>query len=154
MSAWLPVNTEEVNKEKDAKINGVNVRVCASPYDVPMKVRGYKDQKSDYFVIDLEYPLTGEKTNLLNPSKEFPVELEVGVKSGRIYTIRVDVVKLKAERVGLEFVADAPAVEMGIHKAIEALSSHSTDRLKNRYEVTGSVLNASRDLLLSAVRNG
>lgn len=42
MTEWITVDVNDVNKEAVKTLNGVNVRMMFSPYDVPRLFRGYK----------------------------------------------------------------------------------------------------------------
>src|SRR5882672_9766198 len=102
MNKWVEVDAKKVNRETQETVQGVSVKVSLSPYDVPVRVRGSYEDSSDLFIIELEYPLTGEPTRNEKPSTEVPIELEVGNVSDRIYRIKIDVTKLGCNAIRLE----------------------------------------------------
>jgi len=139
---WLQVDTQDLNKEVTKTIRDVRVKVSLSPYDVPQMVRGFRETDSDFFVIELKY-LTDEPIKAVQ-AKNAPIELGVGVNSGRIYRIKVDVVKLGCTAVGLEF------VERDVLGAIEGLgASPPFNRLPERYKLTRDVISSYGDRLFS-----
>jgi hypothetical protein len=146
MSEWVQVKPGEVNGEAEKTIRGVNVKVSASPYDVPLKVRGFKELGTNFFVIEFQYPVSGESTRVEHLSHDLPIILEVGEKSERIYKIKVDIVAAKADAVGLEIV---PQFERDVVDAIKEFSLSRPNRLKGRYEVTEKVVESNKDRLFS-----
>ena len=49
MSDWIDVDVAGINPEVRQIINGVDVKVAFSPYDVPRRYRGYKEATSDFY---------------------------------------------------------------------------------------------------------
>lgn len=148
MSEWVQVDPITVNKEIQTNIRGVTVKVSTSPYDIPVKVRGYREPNSNFFVIELQYIMPSEPTREVRPSPGQPVILEVGTKSERIYKIKVDVVQLKAEAVGFELFNQE--VEQDITGVISTFSSQG-NRIQGRYAATGQAIRSNRDALLGSL---
>jgi hypothetical protein len=142
MSEWLQLDARQLSKEVTKTIRGVTVKLALSPYDVPNSVRGFRDDNSPFFVIEFKY-VTDEPLRVVNPGE--PVQLELGVNSGRIYKIKVDVIKLHCQAVSLQ-IEDA---EKGILGAIRDLSSRSPNRLQDRYRLTEDILQSKRCELFS-----
>ena len=145
MNDWVEVNPGDASRETEKTIRGVTVKVSASPYDVPTKVRGYREKDSNFFVIDLQYIVSGEPTHQVKPSPDMPVFLEVGNTSERIYKIKVDVVHFKSEAVRLEV-----EVERGVEGAISKFSSNP-NRIQDRYVATGQAIRSNSDALFGSL---
>jgi hypothetical protein len=130
MTEWITVDVNDVNKEAVKTLNGVNVRMMFSPYDVPRLFRGYKcPDNSEIFVIEFKY-LTDEPLLSRKSSPDAPIELEVGVNSKRIYKIQLDMKKLDCQAVRLEAIQLAENVVGEIEKFRDSLPEKFRDRYK------------------------
>jgi hypothetical protein len=110
-------------------------------------VRGYREQGTSFFVIQFKY-LTEEPVRSVQTTNS-PIELEVGVNSGRIYKIKVDVVKLRCDAVGLE------SLEKGVLGAIERFSANPPfNRLSDRYKHVQSAIFSNRQRPFSGAAGG
>jgi hypothetical protein len=147
MDEWIEVNTDQASPEIEQKVRGVNVKLSASPYDVPTKVRGYRENNSDFFVIEFQHIVSGEPIREMRPSPEGRMILEVGKISKRIYKIKVDVVHFKADAVRLQI---ATQVEQAMEAAITQFGKNA-DIPPSRYEVTGQVLRSNSAALFGAL---
>lgn len=131
---WVRLDPAKFGKESGEGIQGVEIHVFLSPYDVPMAVRGHFDDRKRRFVIRFRYIVS-------EPSKSFKsdykyIRLSVGKNSGRLQAIEVDVDALKATRVGLRML-----VPRAVKDAIEQLASepkHGPHRAN--YRIAGDVI--------------
>ena len=136
---WIQVDTQDLNPEVTKTIRGAKVKVSHSPYDVPQMIRGFKDPESNDFVIEFKY-LTDEPVSVKRtPSSA--VSLRVGQNSGRIYTIKVDIAKLRDDPVRLELKETVKGALQALNK--QKVSDRVSDRLHERYQVAQDVLSSN-----------
>lgn len=137
---WIRVDTHVLSKETTKEIRGVKVKVSVSPYDIPQLVRGYRDQESNFFVVEFKYMA---EEPLKSIQKNPHIEMEVGANSGRIHKIKVDVVGLDCRAVELE-------VDKDLSGSICQLGAHP--RLQERYKLTKDIIASYRQTLFPAAR--
>ena len=137
---WLPIDAS-LGKTKTEEIRGVKVEVSMSPYDVPIGVRGYAEENSDFFVIEFKYRTTDERTRSM-PHRDH-VFVEVGVNSRRIYRIKLDVKQLNCEAVALE-------VKEAIEQTLSELGPTASNRLADTYRLNESIILKNRHELFGA----
>lgn len=144
MNEWMPVNTADLNREVAKEIRGVRVKVSLSPYDVPQRVRSFKEGDST-FVVELSY-LTPETLATLDQGDG--IVFEVGKDSRRIHRIKLDVVKLGLDsNVNVDFVVQA---EKNVVGAIQEFVAHEpVSRLGDRYRIAQSAITSNRHEIFS-----
>jgi hypothetical protein len=101
-SKWIEVDPGSVNPPKTEKLDGVEVTVLMSPYDVPQALRGRYDETKKRFAIEFRY--LGEEDTRDEVYGEHVV-LQLGENSGRLYGIVLDVDAMKASWVQLVLLA-------------------------------------------------
>jgi len=101
-SEWIEVDPSAVNPPKTEELDGVEVTVLMSPYDIPKALRGRYDKSSKRFVIEFHY--IGDEATRDEPSEGHLV-LRLGKNSGRLYGIILDVDAMKASWVQLAILA-------------------------------------------------
>lgn len=84
---WIPVDRIALNEPRQKKVDGVEVTVMASPYDVPDAYRSYYDEARERHVVEFRY-LTEEPKKRENHGQY--ITLLVGKNSRRIYAIEID----------------------------------------------------------------
>jgi len=131
---WLPLDASKLEKHERTEIDGVEVNVFMSPYDVPEAVRGRYDVAVGRLLIEFKY-FDEEKPVVDEPHGDHIV-LRVGKNSGRLLGIQLDADALKAKQVGLRVFVEQ------VRKAINELSntrSKDPSRIRN-YQVTEEVI--------------
>lgn len=101
-SKWIQVDPGTVNLPKTERLDGVEVTVMMSPYDVPQALRGRYDEKQQRFVVEFRY--IGEEKQRDEPYGEHIV-LRLGENSGRLYGIVMDVDAMNASWVQVVLLA-------------------------------------------------
>ena len=149
MDGWITVDVNDINKEVAKNLNGVEVKMTFSPYDVPRRFRGYREPNTNFFVVEFEY-LTPENTRSQTPCENSPVELEIGVNSQRIYKIKLDMKKVSQFSVKTE---GEPAT--GIARKIVGIIQHFQEsvpqRLQERYKMPEKIVFNNREMLFSNI---
>lgn len=140
MNGWVKIEPEEFLDERKQKIQGVNVHVAISPYDLPTAFRAGRNPATGWFFVEFRYPTT-EQTTKKSPGNN--VSLELGLCSGRLYKVEVDPKPFEAKAMKVEFGSI-------LQKAIEGLGSTHTNRREN-YAVTQKILDLKRDRLLQSI---
>src|SRR5690606_22213962 len=97
---WIQVDESKYNEARTEEARSVRIELSVSPYNVPQQVRGQFDQAKRLFVIDFQY-IDDEPTRSMKVDDH--VIASVGRKSGRVYSLAVDVKALKADSVRLSF---------------------------------------------------
>jgi hypothetical protein len=88
MAEWIQVDPSALNKPKQERVDGVEVTVMASPYDVPDAYKSYYDEDLKRHVVEFRY--LGEEP--LRRQNYGPyITLRLGKRSGRIYGLEIDV---------------------------------------------------------------
>jgi hypothetical protein len=146
MGEWVQVDVNEINKEVKKDLQGVEVRVSFSPYDVPRRYRSYRDPNSDFFVIEFQY-LLEEETHTEKPAEQMPVELEVGDNSKRIYKIKINMEKLGVEAVQLKI----EPLARNVLWAIKQFSTTVPLKFRERYKMPESLIYNRRDKVFSGI---
>lgn len=141
MNEWVSVDVNEINKEVKRDIFGVGMKLSFSPYDVPQRVRSYRDLDGNVFIIEFEY-LLDEQTHSKKLSEDSAIELEIGNNSQRIYKIKLDIPKLG------DHAASDPLAKC-IVQTIEQFKKTVPQRLQERYKMPENVVLKNREQLLS-----
>lgn len=143
MSKIIALDPDELNKPRREVIRGVDVEVAVAPQDVPETVGGGYDSSSRHFVIEFRY-FSGDEPSVLE-KQDGPVKLFVGKKTGRLYRIEIDAVRLNADEV---------KVSVLVRKVDEAIGRLAkVPRLRFRqgnYQVAKEVVDQVSDRLLSS----
>lgn len=95
---WIQVDESKYSEARPDEARSVRIEMSVSPYNVPQQVRGQFDSAKRMFVIDFQY-IDDEPTRHLRVDDH--VVASVGRKSGRVYSLAVDVDALKADSVRL-----------------------------------------------------
>ncbi len=142
MVKWITLDPNVINREQKKFIRGVEVKLYASPQDVPEAVRGGYDPVRRKFVIKFRYA-AGEEP--LNTSKyDDNITLFLGKKSRRLHEVEIDVDRMKAEQVGLSV-----EFKQALPKAIEWLSKQDEGASREgNYTVAKEVISHRADELL------
>jgi hypothetical protein len=142
---WIQIDPEELGLPQPETIRGVQVTVLFSPYDVPESVRGQYDQSLDRFLIEFSY-LGGAETPRFSTFSQH-VELGIGVRTGRLHQIRLNVKAMKVMGVCL----DVRKAKAEVNAAISELERHPTiprPPLGN-YEAVAKVVSQQGDELFA-----
>lgn len=94
MSDWIRLNTEVLNPTREIDVAGVAVKVRLSPHDVPIAVRGRRDEQQGRFCIEFKY-LDDEPSRIHSDQPEFRVW--VGASSGRLCSIEIPLKSLSED---------------------------------------------------------
>lgn len=108
MDTWISVEPESANVPQLAMVRGIQVKVFASPHDVPIAVKGEYDRDCDRFVIRLKYVDQDSSGSTKELSDDGCVHIYKGLSSGRVERIEVDVKKQKASSVELNILVEQP----------------------------------------------
>jgi hypothetical protein len=149
MNGWITVDVNDINKEVAKTLNGVEVKMTFSPYDVPRRFRGYHEPNTNFFVVEFEY-LTPENTRPETPCENAPVELAIGVNSQRIYKIKLDmsrVAKLSVKTEG----EPAEGIAREIVGVIHHFQESVPQKLQERYKMPEKIVFNNRDALFSNI---
>lgn len=138
-SQWIKIDPVKYDTEQIPTDSGVEFKVFLSPYDIPEAVRGFYDVAKERFTIQFKY-IGNESTETVQ--RDGPVTFRVGIHSGRLHAIEVDVHSLGVEQVGLR-----------IAQALEGLTAHPPAAKVpfENYEVTRSVVGNQRARLLRSL---
>lgn len=109
-AAWIRVRPKDLREAEVAEIEGVEVTLLVSPYDIPDAVRGYYDQDLKRFVLELKY-LQDEKWNREDVDQH--TWARVGATSGRVRGIELDVDALGVGVVELRVQAERALASLG-----------------------------------------
>lgn len=121
-SKWIKVEPSElVNDVIEEKRNGVQIHIGVSPYNIPSAIRGSYDEAIQKFVIAFQY-LDTETKEKTKASLSNNLTLEIGIHSGRIYRVLIDVIKLGVEDLRLSVSVDQ------IDDAFREFSEHGARR--------------------------
>jgi hypothetical protein len=141
MAEWIELDPEQLNQNERTCVNGIEINVGLSPYDIPERVRGSYDDDIGRFVIEFEYLDDNEPREISWQNEH--VTLCVGENTGCLYAIHVDVESLGA---------DAVKVRVSVADAIRHLSEderHSAQR--RHYEVAEEIIAKNAERLLAGV---
>ncbi|WP_369977466.1 hypothetical protein [Xanthomonas bundabergensis] len=104
---WIEVDESKYNQIKQAHSGldsrSVTIEMSMSPYDVPLQVRGDYDEYAKKFVIDFKY---------IDAEDSKPIAVDdhmiafVGLRSGRIYSLLIDLDALGADMVKVKIIED------------------------------------------------
>ncbi|WP_342316122.1 hypothetical protein [Lysobacter sp. FW306-1B-D06B] len=102
---WIEVDEDRYDKDYEERrdVRSVVIHVSASPYDIPHQVKGEFAPDSHRLVITFRY-LADEPTHQVHLAKH--AIAAVGKKSGRVYSIEIDVDSLNVEEVKLKLQID------------------------------------------------
>lgn len=132
---WISVNQNELNTACIEEHRGVKVQAYASPFDIPVAVRGSYDEKTGRLALDFRYFTEEEDT--VQQSPEQHVTLLVGKNSSRIHRIELDLEKMDVD------VAARNVVEL-----LSALGSKPRNRLNN-FMTAGRAISQKREEIFS-----
>lgn len=121
MATWVSVDWDELNQPRHEKLNGVDVTVFFSPYDMPEAISGEYDAARKRFVIRFKY-LGGIEPLRLQQTDEHFV-LGIGETTGRMHEIEIDVDSLKADCVELHTSCDR--IVDDVRETLQGLSATS-----------------------------
>jgi hypothetical protein len=138
-SKWIEVDPQAVNLPRTTKLDGVEVTVMMSPYDVPQALRGEYEEKNKRFVIEFRY--LGEEDTRDELYNEH-VTLRLGKHSGRLYGIELDVDAMNASWVQL--------VTTALLDTESRLGQRRPRRPEN-YALAGQLLQRNAPVLSSAM---
>lgn len=148
MTEWIRLEPVEINKSERSNLGQIEIAVGLSPYDVPDGVRGYYSPTIKRFIIDFKY--LNSPTEQLTPHvphDDDEVSLITGKRSGRLYSIVIDVEKIKAKRVGLRF-----EIVPEIDDALASLEQEPWFKTKARhYQLAREVVRRRKDELLAGI---
>lgn len=144
MSDWIDLDLSAFQKDERTQVDGVEIIVGLSPYDVPEKVRGYFDEQLSRFVIEFQYFGNGEERE--TDHEDDHVSLLIGKHSKRLYEIHVDVDRLDVRAVELKLLL--PEVDEAIGKLA---SKPPYSNRKRHYELAKDVISENSEKLLAGV---
>lgn len=144
-AGWVHLNPEELNRVESQQINGIEITLGMSPYDLPEGVRGFYSKSKDKFVIQFKY-LGGKGSEGLvrHPSKDARISMLLGEHSGRLRQIQIDVDSTDINQIQLRMIC--PKVE----DAITELTTAKPARRAN-YEVARDIIAQNKNRLLAGV---
>jgi hypothetical protein len=152
MATWISVEPESANVPHLEWVRGIQVKVFASPHDVPIAVKGEYEQDCDRFVIRLKY--VDQDSSGLNRelSDDGVIHVYKGVSSGRVERIEVDVKKKKAATVELNIMVDQPSslIEHVRDRLKELRNSQSSPASRLNYLAVSEALEQSKEMLAMA----
>jgi len=125
MSNWIQLDPETLNRVTTEHVDGIEISVGMSPYDLPDGVRGRYSKQIDRFVIRFRYLGKAKEEYRPVATSNPNIVFMVGVHSGRLHEIHVDVKSAGTDKVSLQMLV--PQLE----SAIEALGSRIPRRTKN-----------------------
>lgn len=133
---WVPINSRDFDLKKEDNRKGIHFEVSMSPYDIPQGVRGRFCEKRKRFIIEFKY-LTEEatKVSVLTPE----VNAIEGIKSGRLYSLEIDVEKLGVDQVKLML---NPAIKRALEAAYRPQTTGVSRQFSklNRHELNRHLL--------------
>lgn len=88
MNPWIPLDANDLDEKHKGTRGGVVFNYSLSPYDIPEAVRGNYCPDSKKFIIDFKF-ITEE--TLVERALTEHANAKVGVNSGRIYSISLDI---------------------------------------------------------------
>ena len=144
MSDWISLDPSAFQRNECSQVDGVEIIVGLSPYDVPEKVRGYFNDEIGRFVIEFQY--LGNEEERVADHEDKHVKLLIGNHSNRLYEIHIDVEKLAVREVGLKLLL--PEVDEAIGKLASKLPYSNR---KRHYELAKDVISENREKLLAGV---
>ena len=141
MNRWTTVETEEFDKAKRTRREGIKIEVSLSPYDVPEAVRGSYCAERKKFIIFFKY-LSKEATRPRRISEH--ISVNEGVRSNRMYEIEIeiDVTALNVEQIQLEV---TPILKDFYESLPEPKHRNSSDDSISREGVTGEIIERYRN---------
>lgn len=83
---WINLDPTSFNEVQQMPLEGLNVEVFLSPYDVPEAVRGIRDERSNHFVIEFKY-IGGEEP--VETELQGDLAFKIGKHSKRLYKIEI-----------------------------------------------------------------
>lgn len=144
LAEWIEVDDTRYNEPVSSEgpgLKGVVIHMSMSPYDVPHQVRGDYRPNSKKFVIDFKY-IDSE------PMKELHVDQHiiamVGERSGRVYSLIVDVDAMGVKSVEVKIVPEG--LKATAARALNSISSallnrkHSSKPNDSNYTVANKIV--------------
>ncbi|QDU42698.1 hypothetical protein Mal52_11650 [Symmachiella dynata] len=144
---WITLDPETLNRTQRKDVDGIEITLGMSPFDLPDKVSGEYRDEIKKFVITFQYlGVTNEPLRPLR-SVEPHILFRVGAHSGRLCEIQVDVAAAAADHVRLDMIV--PEVE----SAIGALGDQVPNRRDN-FSVAREVITENKSQLIEGVFAG
>lgn len=132
MNEWLKVKAEALMNERKEIVQGVRVTVFTSPYDLPIAFRGGCERPgSSVFVIEFRYR---DEESVKRESAGPNISVDIGVSSGRLHRISIDLESFNANAVALDF-------EEAVSDALKQLNRRTTVR---NSDVTQQIISQNR----------
>jgi len=145
MADWITLDPKKLNPNEHEDIDGVEIIVGLSPYDIPEGVRGDYSDEVNEFVIEFKY-LDNEEALIAESHDEY-ITLMVGEHSQRLYAIHVDVDRLRTGSISLQML-----IPETVQGALERLKTRG--RTRNRlqhYDLANAVIRKNKDKILASV---
>jgi len=103
---WVSVTASKIDPPdvESEVVDGIEVNVFLSPYDLPRALRGYYSEILKRFVIEFRY--VDEEDFVLHNEKE-PIVLRVGKRSRRMLGFQIDTDRLDVQQVELNLLTEA-----------------------------------------------
>lgn len=133
MSDWVKLNPSEFNKPEHVSVNGADIEVFLSPYDMPEAFRGSFIKQEGKFEIEFKY-IGGNEPLEAKKVKDGSMLLQIGRHSKRLYRILLDIEPDKRE-VTLSLLL--PKFNKQLETLTRALGSDVPER---NYKVTKEIL--------------
>jgi hypothetical protein len=153
MADWVEVDWEKLNQPRSEKINGIEVTVYFSPYDMPEEVKGEYRDTDQRFAIQFRY-LGGEEPIDHRDADKY-VRLGIGRETKRLHEILVDVTGLRADRVFLKMQPSVLGDEVAdeVKKVITEFAEASPPGAApmGNYAAASEVLTQQREQVYSAL---
>lgn len=141
---WISLDPAQFSEAQQMSIEGLNVEVFLSPYDMPEAVRGLREEHPDKFVIEFKY-IGGEEE--VETETQGDLAFKIGKHSKRLYSIEVaDTAFGDKKSVGLSLML--PKLDTAIDKLAE--NPKAIRRIGN-YKAAKEVAHAFSDQLAMAV---
>lgn len=139
---WIEIdpNSLDLPAERE-EVGDVHISILMSPHDIPEAVRGYFDEDSKRFIIELRY-LDSEPWRV-EERRDDPVRIRLGRHSRRLCGFEVDLDRLDADSVSL--VVHGKALP-----ALEELTRHQESGIKKNYSLAREVLEELASRLIPA----
>jgi hypothetical protein len=123
---WIRIQPRDVQSTAVERINGVEVTLMVSPYDIPECIRGDYDEALRRFVIELKY-VQKEPWKLERVDEH--VSTRVGIKSFRVHGIEIDVDSLEVDAVALQLQLDRAVSESSNATVVQRALKRSLPKL-------------------------
>ncbi len=137
MSDWISLDPELLSTvERTEEPGGVEVVIGLSPFDIPEKVRGGYNEKSNRFVIEFKY--IDESERHVPTKLDNHITVLAGENSNRLYEIQIDVDAIGARSVQLSLATEA----------IERVANKSKPRKQKLYGMAKRIVESKESELV------